>query len=52
MLVLELAPHQAAPAAELARAAGFAQVAVHPDLAERDRVLVARLGAVTDAPTG
>jgi release factor glutamine methyltransferase len=44
VLVVELAPHQAAPATELARAAGFTDVRVHQDLAERDRVLVARLG--------
>jgi release factor glutamine methyltransferase len=41
--VIEIAPHQAAPAAELARRAGFAAVEVHPDLARRDRALVARL---------
>ena len=45
VLVLELAPHQAAPATELAYTAGFAEVAVHRDLAERDRVLVARVGS-------
>jgi release factor glutamine methyltransferase len=44
VLVVELAPHQAAPATELARAAGFTDVRVLQDLAERDRVLVARLG--------
>jgi release factor glutamine methyltransferase len=42
-LVLELAPHQAGPVTELARAAGFVDVEVHEDLAGRDRVLVARL---------
>jgi release factor glutamine methyltransferase len=41
-LVLELAPHQTAEAKELARAAGFAPVRVEPDLAGRDRALVAR----------
>jgi release factor glutamine methyltransferase len=41
-LVCELAPHQATAAADLARAAGFAEVAVSADLAGRDRVLVAR----------
>jgi release factor glutamine methyltransferase len=46
VLVVELAPHQAGAATELARAAGFTEVTVHPDLAERDRVLVARIGAV------
>lgn len=41
-LVLELAPHQAGAAADLARAAGFGEVEVRPDLVGRDRVLVAR----------
>ncbi len=41
-LVLELAPHQAAPMVEHARAAGFVEVEVVADLAGRDRVLVAR----------
>ena len=45
VLVIELAPHQAAPATELAYAAGFAEVAVRRDLAERDRVLVARVAS-------
>jgi release factor glutamine methyltransferase len=40
-LVVELAPHQAAAAAAIARAAGFATVAIRTDLAGRDRVLVA-----------
>ena len=40
--VLELAPHQAAEVAELARRAGFAEVEVRADLAGRDRALVAR----------
>jgi release factor glutamine methyltransferase len=48
VLVLELAPHQAAPATELARAAGFAEVEVHRDLADRERVLVARIAASAD----
>ena len=43
VLVLELAPHQADRAAAGARAAGFTEVEVRPDLAGRDRVLVARL---------
>ncbi len=43
VLVLELAPHQAERAAAGARAAGFAEVEVRPDLAGRARVLVARL---------
>ncbi len=47
VLVLELAPHQAAPAIELARVAGFADVEVQRDLAERERVLVARVGGST-----
>jgi release factor glutamine methyltransferase len=41
-LVLELAPDQAAPLRAAAAAAGYAAVAVHRDLAGRDRVLVAR----------
>ncbi len=40
--VIEIAPHQSDQAAALARAAGFAVVEVRPDLAGRDRVLVAR----------
>ncbi len=44
-LVVELAPHQAGDMAAAARSAGFSQVEVHPDLAGRDRVLVARLAA-------
>jgi release factor glutamine methyltransferase len=40
--VLEIAPHQAAAGVVLAKAAGFAFVDVRPDLAGRDRVLVAR----------
>jgi release factor glutamine methyltransferase len=43
--VIEIAPHQSAPAATLARAAGFAVVEVRPDLAGRDRILVARAAA-------
>jgi release factor glutamine methyltransferase len=41
-IVIELAPHQAASAHDRARAAGFTEVAVQPDLTGRDRVLVAR----------
>jgi release factor glutamine methyltransferase len=44
VLVCELAPHQASDALVLARGAGFSDVAVRPDLAGRDRVLVARAG--------
>ncbi|MGH9072821.1 MAG: N5-glutamine methyltransferase family protein, partial [Acidimicrobiales bacterium] len=40
--VIELAPHQAGAATSLAAGAGFGDVAVHPDLAGRPRVLVAR----------
>ncbi len=43
-LVLELAPHQAAEMVAAAGAAGFGHVEVRPDLAGRDRVLVARAG--------
>ena len=42
VFVCELAPHQAASAADLARAVGYASVDVIADLAARDRVLVAR----------
>lgn len=45
VLVLELAPAQAETAIGLARAAGFGEAVVVPDLAGRDRVLVARLVA-------
>ena len=41
-LVLELAPHQAEAAARSARAVGFAEVQVRPDLSGRTRALVAR----------
>ncbi len=41
-LVCELAPHQAAAAADLARAAGFGHVEVRSDLTGRERVLLAR----------
>jgi release factor glutamine methyltransferase len=44
--VIELAPHQAPSAAELARRAGFANAEVRKDLAGRDRVLVAGLQGV------
>ena len=42
-LVLELAPHQAEHAIARAVAAGFAEAEVRPDLAGRDRVLIARV---------
>lgn len=42
-LVCELAPHQAAEAAALARSQGYPVVSVHPDLTGRSRVLLARL---------
>ncbi len=41
-VVVELAPHQAEAAMAMARATGFAEVAVRPDLAGHDRALVAR----------
>jgi release factor glutamine methyltransferase len=41
VLVVELAPHQAAAAVELALAAGFAAAETRLDLAERERMLVA-----------
>jgi release factor glutamine methyltransferase len=42
-LVIELAPHQAEPATDLAHAAGFDTVDIVRDLADRERVLVARV---------
>ena len=42
VLVVEIAPHQAGAARALAREAGFRLVAVHSDLAGRDRVLLAQ----------
>jgi release factor glutamine methyltransferase len=44
VLVCELAPHQADAMAERARELGYVDVTVHPDLAGRPRVLVARAG--------
>jgi release factor glutamine methyltransferase len=41
-LVAEIAPDQAGPVTAMAMAAGFAHAAVRPDLAGRDRALVAR----------
>jgi release factor glutamine methyltransferase len=43
-LVVEIAPHQAEPAAALADAAGFDEIVVRDDLTGRPRVLVARAG--------
>jgi release factor glutamine methyltransferase len=48
-LVLELAPHQADRARELAVAAGLIDVRVDHDLVGRARVLVARVGGEPDA---
>jgi release factor glutamine methyltransferase len=44
VVVIEIAPHQAERAVALARAAGFAEAEVHPDLSGRPRALVARVG--------
>jgi release factor glutamine methyltransferase len=41
-LLVEIAPHQAADAVAMARAAGFGSAAVWPDLTGRDRILLAR----------
>jgi release factor glutamine methyltransferase len=41
-VLLEMAPHQAGAAAQLAREAGFPSVTVWPDLTGRDRILHAR----------
>jgi release factor glutamine methyltransferase len=46
-LVVELAPHQAPAALVAAKAAGFTDVRIGRDLAERERVLVARSGDPT-----
>lgn len=43
VLLLEIAPHRAREAENLARRAGFGAVSVWPDLAGRDRILQARL---------
>jgi release factor glutamine methyltransferase len=48
VLVLELAPDQAAPMAAAAEAAGYEAVAIQPDLAGRDRALSARRPGSTD----
>jgi release factor glutamine methyltransferase len=45
--VIEIAPHQADAAVTAARRAGFTEVDVRPDLAGRDRALVAR-GTATE----
>ena len=42
-LVCEITPQRAEAAAKVASAAGFEEVLVRPDLAGRDRVLVARM---------
>ncbi len=42
--VMELAPHQAEPAARLARRLGYDEVRVEPDLVGRPRALVVRAG--------
>jgi release factor glutamine methyltransferase len=49
--VIEIAPHQAARAERAARGAGFAHTEVRPDLAGRDRVLLARMVATATSPT-
>jgi release factor glutamine methyltransferase len=42
-IVVELAPHQAAAARQLAEVGGFSEIEVRPDLAGRDRALVGRV---------
>lgn len=42
VLVMELAPHQAADVSEHARRAGASAVEIRPDLTDRDRMVVAR----------
>jgi release factor glutamine methyltransferase len=49
LLVLELAPHQAAAAADHARRRGLVGVEVRPDLSGRPRVLLARTGPASGA---
>ncbi len=44
-LVVEIAPHQAAEAMQMARDAGFAEAEARRDLSGRERILVARRGA-------
>ncbi len=44
VLVLELAPTQAADVAALARRSGFAEARIAPDLAGRDRMVILRRG--------
>jgi release factor glutamine methyltransferase len=46
VVVVELAPHQAAAAEAVAHRAGFDETRVEKDLAGRDRALVARFAAV------
>jgi hypothetical protein len=43
VVLMEMAPDQTGRAAQLARHAGFGDVAIRDDLAGRARVLVARL---------
>jgi release factor glutamine methyltransferase len=43
-IVVEIAPHQSAAAIQVAEAGGLAKIEVHPDLAGRERALVARTG--------
>jgi release factor glutamine methyltransferase len=50
VLVCELAPHQSAESADRARAVGFADVSIRPDLTGRDRVLVARVARLSSEP--
>ena len=45
VLALECAPHQVDQVIELTRAAGFSDTMAHADLAERGRVVTAKLGA-------
>jgi len=48
--LLEIAPHQAVTATRSALSAGFAEVEVRPDLAGRDRVLIARMERAERGP--
>jgi methylase of polypeptide subunit release factors len=47
-LVVEIAPHQAEAARDLARGAGYRDVEVVADLTGRDRVLIAHLTSVSE----
>ena len=51
-MVAEIGATQAGAVADLARAAGFAEVTVHPDHAGHPRTLIARAAAPEGAVSG